>query len=290
MIGKPKISVVIPAYNESRFIADCLDSLKKQDIKTKFEIIVVDNNSTDSTASVARSFGARVVKEKRKGVCAAREAGLRAARGQIIVTTDADTVFLPNWLSNIDKTFDKKKALAVAGPVRYSEGPMWGRVWARILFGTVNLSSKVIGRPYYVSACNLAFKKEFFGGYNTELTQGGDELDVLRRIKKHGKVIYLPNNYTTTSSRRFVRGLFYNLFVSFLVFYVLDYFIGRITKKSPFGSWHDYRTEVQPRVLLVAELLLTSMIVGGFLLLTPQGRYIYRHTYDYVVRFSKEDK
>lgn len=290
MIRKPKISVVIPAYNESRFIADCLESLKHQDIKTRFEIVVVDNNSTDSTASVAKSLGARVVKEKKKGVCSAREAGLKAAKGKIVVTSDADTVFLPSWLSNIEKAFEKRNVVAVSGPVRYSEGPLWGRVWARILFGTVNVFSRIFGRPYYVSACNLAFKKEFFGGYNTELTQGGDELDVLRRIKKQGRVAYLPKNYTTTSSRRFVRGLFYNLFVSFLIFYVLDYFIGRFTKKSPFGSWHDYRTEVQPRVLLMAELIITSLIVGGFLLLTPPGRYIYKHTYNYVVSFSSEDK
>lgn len=285
MTKKPKFSVIIPAYNESRYIADCLQSIKDQTIKSPYEIIVVDNGSTDATTAIAESFGARVVSEKQKGVCLAREAGLKAAKGEIIVTTDADTQFQPNWLKNIEAGFNKrsrKGVVAVAGPVRYNAGPLWGRAWARILFAFVGLWTRVFGCPMYVSACNLAYKKEAFDGYNTQLTQGGDELDVLRRIKKRGRVVYLGRNYTTTSSRRFVRGFIYNFFVSLLVYYVLDYAIGRFTKKSPFGSWHDYRSEIEPRTLLIAEVIVTAILVFSFLVFTRPGRYVYRQVRHYI--------
>ncbi len=286
MKASPRFSIVIPAYNEARFIAGCLESLKSQNTKTSFEIIIVDNGSTDSTDKIAESFGARVVYEKRKGVCWARQAGFKAAKGEIVISTDADTEFKPNWLANIEKGFNKKTRrngiVAVSGPVRYSGGPLWGRVWAHILFGFVAIWAKLLSRPPYVSACNLAFRKDSFDGYNTELTQGGDELDVLRRIKKRGRVVYLPRNYTITSSRRFVRGFVYNFFVSFLVYYVLDYTISRFTKKSPFGSWHDYRNEVEPRTLAFIQFIVVTLLVFGFLVLTRPGQYIYRHVYHYV--------
>ncbi len=264
---------------------DCLESLNVQKTKHPFEIIVANNGSTDSTVKIARTFGARVVTEKTKGVCWARQAGLKAAKGEIIVTTDADTIFKSDWLANIEKSFERKKrseVVAVAGPVRYIGGPLWGRSWAYILFGFVYLWSKIFGRPPYVSACNLAYKKSAFSGYNTDLTQGGDELDVLRRIKKKGKVVFLPNNYTTTSSRRFVRGLLYNLFVSLLIYYVLDYAVGRFTRRSPFGSWHDYRNEIEPRTLAFVQFIVVTVLVFSFLVFTAPGRYVYRHVYHYV--------
>lgn len=283
--AKPKFSIVIPAYNESRFIASCLESIRAQKTDATYEIIIADNGSTDSTVKIAESFGARVVREKRKGVCWARQAGLEAAKGEIVISTDADTEFKNTWLASIEKGFNKSRrnnVVAVAGPVRYSGGPLWGRVWAHILFSFVWLWSRIFGRPPYVSACNLAYRKDSFDGYNTELTQGGDELDVLRRIKKHGRVVYLPRNYTITSSRRFVRGFLYNFFVSFLVYYVLDYAISRFTKKSPFGSWHDYRNEVEPRSLVLIQAIVMSVLVFGFLVLTKPGQYIYKHVYHYV--------
>ena len=66
----PYLSVVIPAYNEGRYLVSCLQSLKAQEFDGPSEIIVVDNNSTDDTAAVARANGARVVFEAKRGVCA----------------------------------------------------------------------------------------------------------------------------------------------------------------------------------------------------------------------------
>ena len=70
-----RFSVVVPAYNEAAYIGRALDSLQHQDFDGTYEIIVVDNNSTDSTADVAARYGVRVVSEPQQGVCAARQRG-----------------------------------------------------------------------------------------------------------------------------------------------------------------------------------------------------------------------
>ena len=97
-----RFSIVIPCYNEADFIASTLESLTAQTFTKNYEIIIVDNNCTDDTVAIARRHGARVVSAQRPGVCSARQAGTKASHGEIIISTDADTIFSPNWLSNID--------------------------------------------------------------------------------------------------------------------------------------------------------------------------------------------
>ena len=118
------VSVVIPAYNEEECLGDCLRALRRQTFPAEqFEVIVVDNASSDATAAVARRLGARVVTEPRKGVSRARQAGFEAARGQVIASTDADTRVPPDWLARIAAHFAQDPALGgFYGPVRWPDG------------------------------------------------------------------------------------------------------------------------------------------------------------------------
>ena len=245
---KPKYSIVIPAFNEEDYIGDTLASLKKQSYNGEFEIVVVDNNSTDSTASVAKKHGARVVMEERPGVCWARQKGTESARGEIIISTDADTIFSHDWLKNIDEAFQDGDVVAVMGPCRFVDPPYWGAIYPHILFGAVSVISKVIKRPFYITATNTAFKKSAWDGYDTSLTQGGDELDLLRKLKKKGKIIFKNDNPTFTSSRRLRRGLLYNLFVTLLYYYLLEYFLSRIFKSNIIGSAPNIREKIQTKI------------------------------------------
>jgi glycosyltransferase involved in cell wall biosynthesis len=87
------ITVVIPAYNEKEYLERCLRSLKRQDYSGEYEIIVVDNGSSDGTAQIASNLGAKVVFCPQRGVVRAREAGFRASCGEIIVQAGADTTY-----------------------------------------------------------------------------------------------------------------------------------------------------------------------------------------------------
>jgi glycosyltransferase involved in cell wall biosynthesis len=96
-----KISVIIPALNEEKFLPTCLQSLNKQDFDLPYEIIVVDNNNSDRTAAVASELGALVVSEPRRGITWARQKGVEVARGEIIAYVDANTYVGADWLSQI---------------------------------------------------------------------------------------------------------------------------------------------------------------------------------------------
>ncbi|MFD2767203.1 glycosyltransferase [Micromonospora eburnea] len=242
MAESPRFSIVIPCFNEAGYITDALLALQKQDFDGVCEVIVVDNNCTDDTAGIARDLGARVVVEPVPGVCNARHRGTEAARGEIVISADADTVYDRDWLSRIDARFrGDERIVAVVGPCRYADGPRWGRIYGRTLFGAVNAVYRLTGRAVYASATNIAFRREAWTGYDTSLTQGGDELDQLRRLRKKGRVVYDHGNPTYTSGRRLSRGLAYNLFVTLPVHYLLTYTVNRIAGRRLLGSAPAFR-------------------------------------------------
>ena len=274
---RPRFSIVIPALDEEGYLSDCLWSLAAQDFAGDVEVIVVDNNSTDRTAAIARSFGAIVVHEARAGVCWARQRGTALARGEIIVSTDADTTFDPGWLTRINQAMVQyPSCVAVGGPCRFSAGsPFWGAMYPRLLFGTVALVRRVTGRVFYVTATNLAFRRLAWPGYNTHMTQGGDEVDLLRRLQRQGPVVFDRHNPTFTSPRRLQRGFVYNLVVTFFVYYLLAYWLNRMTGRPVLGTAPAFRRNTRSSLALwVGRALLAStvLVLGAVLLRT--GMYV----------------
>ena len=284
-----RFTVVVPAYNEEGFLAETLRSLRHQDYKGPYEIVVVDNNSTDATAEIARSFNSqgfnsqgsdvggldvRVVSEIEPGVCQARQRGLTEARGEIVVSVDADTLYPPNWLSRIDASFRSREGVVgVGGPCRYREAPWWIGGFTTLLFGLVNSVYRATGWLGYVTATNTAFVRTAFGGYDLNLSQGGDELDLLRRLRKRGRLVWDAENEVSTSPRRQESGVVQTLFVSFLWFYLAAYFLNRIAKRPVLGRAPVFRVEHGRRRRVrwgvgvgVALLLTTSLGVARYLL------------------------
>ncbi|HET9090795.1 MAG TPA: glycosyltransferase family A protein [Acidimicrobiales bacterium] len=275
---RPRFSVVIPALDEERYLPDCLRSLAAQDFAGAVEVVVVDNNSTDRTAAIACSFGVVVVHEARPGVCWARQRGTEVARGEIIVSTDADTTFDPGWLTRIDRTLRREpSSVAVGGPCRFvGASPFWATVYPRVLFGSVALWRRLIGRVFYVTATNLAFRRDAWPGYNTQLTQGGDEVDLLRRLQRQGPVAFDRHNPTFTSSRRLQQGLAYNLVVTFFVYYLLAYWVNRVAGRPLLGTAPAFRRDDRPpsAASRAVRLLLASSALALGVVLFRTGLYV----------------
>jgi len=126
-----KISLIIPVYNEEKYIEACLDSISKQKIKPD-EVIVVNNNSTDATLSLVKNYPfVRVVNEKKQGMIAARNAGFNAATHELIARCDADVKLPSNWTARIHRNFARYEIDALTGPITYYDAPIKTSLIAR---------------------------------------------------------------------------------------------------------------------------------------------------------------
>lgn len=231
-----RFSVVVPAHNEEATLGETLESLLRQDFDGPVEIIVVDNASTDATAEIARAYGARLVTEPMRGVCNARQRGVDAAEGDYVVSTDADTVHPVNWLRRLDGVLrSRPDAVAVAGPCRYLDPPWWGWLFPRIGFGFVALGHRLTGRIGYLTATNVAYRRLGFPGYDLVLTQGGDEVDLLRRLTSWGPVVWDRRSVVDTSSRRFRQGLVRTVVISYGWYYLASTVLNRLTGRRVIG-------------------------------------------------------
>jgi glycosyltransferase involved in cell wall biosynthesis len=112
-------SVVIPAYNADKTLSDTLIALKHQSIyPADYEVIVVDDGSTDKTAALAHRFGANCINQPNRGPAAARNNGVRVAKGDIILFTDADCLPDWDWIRQMTLPFQNKQTVGVKGTYR----------------------------------------------------------------------------------------------------------------------------------------------------------------------------
>ncbi len=177
-MSDPVVSVVIPAYNAAGTLDETLRALHAQAGAPPFEIIVVDNASTDATADVARAEGATTVLfEPKRGPAAARNRGLFAARGQIIAHCDADTVPTRRWLRELCAPFADPKTILVAGnTICYPLNTPAERYMQAS--GVYDTQRKITRTPFpFAPSLNLAVRKEAacsIGGWTEDLLTGED--------------------------------------------------------------------------------------------------------------------
>jgi glycosyltransferase involved in cell wall biosynthesis len=118
MRDAPAASVIIPVLNGAATLGDLLAALKSQaGVPGPFEILVVDNGSADRTVEIARSHGIQLLNQPVRGPSAARNLGLRQARAEVVVFTDADTIPSRRWLAALLATFDDPQTILATGPI-----------------------------------------------------------------------------------------------------------------------------------------------------------------------------
>lgn len=132
----------------------------------------------------------------------------------------------------------------------------------------MNLVYRLTGRVLYVTATNIALRRTAWTGYDTHLTQGGDELGLLRQLRTNGLVAFDAANPTYTSARRLRRGQLYNVFVTCLYYYLLGYALNRLTGRRVLGTAPEIRgpsSRVQRWAwdTGVTGLLVATIVVAG---------------------------
>ena len=204
----PFISVIIPAYDEEKRIANAIEAVLEQNYpKDKMEIIVVDDCSTDKTREVVSKYPVKLIHhDKNRGDSAARNTGTKNAVGEIIATTDADDKVDKNWLINMAKHYNDANVGSVIGSshIAFNDENWQQRIIAEFSIGVrgsdaiksiYDAKGKVSSNTGMGS--NQSFRKNVFdeiGGYDMGLTGGMDQ-DIVWRIEKAGyKVAFEPNS------------------------------------------------------------------------------------------------
>src|SRR5207247_7283180 len=122
-----KLSFIIPAYNEEKYLGKCLDSilLEIERSKVNAEVIAVNNASTDHTRDIAAAYSSiKIVDEPRKGLSQARQSGYEASTGDVIANVDADSILPAGWIETVVSRFSKsQKLVALSGPQVFYDLP-----------------------------------------------------------------------------------------------------------------------------------------------------------------------
>jgi len=203
------LSLIIPAHNEEGYLPKLLDSVdiarrNYSDGRNAIEVIVVDNQSTDATAEIARTRGCIVVTEEKRIIAAVRNRGASIAQGEILLFTDADNLIAPDTFNAIDEAINSQKVVAGATGVHLDRMSIGIAAAYMIMIPLVWLTGMDTG----VVFCRRAdFEK--IGGYN-EKRLFAEDVQFLWDLRKLGweksqRLVRLRSVKATTSTRKFDR-------------------------------------------------------------------------------------
>ncbi|HYM40402.1 MAG TPA: glycosyltransferase [Thermoplasmata archaeon] len=197
----PRLSVIIPTWNEASTLGSLLDSLRRQSVHD-FEVIVADSGSTDGTEAVASSLRARYVPGERRGPAEGRNRGALQARSDVLVFVDADCILSSDVLERI--LVELRDPSVVGGATMYR--PLDGTAGERCLFFLANAYQRAMiawGFPHNAGFC-FFFRRSAFerlGGMREDLFLN-ETHDIALRSRPLGRFVSLPVS-VDTSMRRF---------------------------------------------------------------------------------------
>lgn len=186
-MNHPLVSVIVPVYNGEATINRCIESLLAQDYpKERYEIIVVDNNSTDKTIELVRQYPVLVLEESKQGPAAARNRGLTCARGEIVAFIDADSFAEAQWLRELVKPFSDPAVGGVGGVIEGTSRATTVERYGDDKRTFHHQLSRFSFLPYLITG-NAAFPKariDSVGGFDENFTNpAGEDVDLSWRIQ-----------------------------------------------------------------------------------------------------------
>jgi GT2 family glycosyltransferase len=211
-------SVIVPTYNRINLLKNTLASLYKQDF-SDFEIIVVNDGSTDSTheylSSAAEEGKVAYLHHPNQGLAATRSAGLKIARGKFIAFTDDDCVLPPNWLSQYHAKFESENAVCVGGNCITGNPENPCAEANDVMQSYFKEKGNDLGIPFFTGN-NVAYAHSVLlevGGPDKKFRMGAEDRDLLERVSSTGgKIVYAPNitvtHFNDSDFSRFVRHQF----------------------------------------------------------------------------------
>jgi len=187
----PRCSVVVCSFNGSRTIGECLTAASALDCPD-YEVIVVDDGSTDDTAEIARGHGVRVICTPNRGLSSARNTGAKEATGEIVAYCDDDAAPDPHWLTYLATTYLSTEHVAVGGPnIAVPDDGIVADCVANAPGNAIHvLISDTVAE--HIPGCNCSFRREALlevGGFDPQFRVAGDDVDLCWRLLDRGWTI-----------------------------------------------------------------------------------------------------
>jgi GT2 family glycosyltransferase len=187
----PKISVVVCTYNGARTLRQCLSALAALDYPD-YEVIVINDGSTDGTADIARDYPVRLINQPNKGLSAARNTGLAASDGEIVAYIDDDAFPHRYWLRYLAAAFARSSHVGIGGPNLPPAGD--GFITECVAASPGNPLHVLLSDELaeHIPGCNMAYRKEALvaiGGFDPRFHAAGDDVDICWRLQDRGWTI-----------------------------------------------------------------------------------------------------
>lgn len=223
------VSIVIPAFNEEKYIENSLASLISSEQKTdiRYEVILVDNNSEDKTVEIAKKFqkdmNLKIITEKKQGRGAARARGFMEAKAKIILSADSDTIFYDNWIEIMSSEIKGDVVGTTTGSEIYDCSPLINMIYNFFLPKLMLLYRIVFGN-WWLSGYSFGILKSVYeasGGFDPSL-QAQEDSDLSFKVLNLGKIKFI-NKPVIFSGRRFKNGFltgFYGYVKTFIKFFI----------------------------------------------------------------------
>jgi len=198
------ISVIIPVYNEEKYIEPCLDAFKGQ-ITPPDEIIIVDNNCHDKTIEKVKKYPVRIVQETTQGMTPARNKGFDVAHNEILARCDADTHVSPTWVATLKEQFRDPDVVAVSGPVSFYDtklSPILSHLhqWSYFRMGKLIFHHNMLFGPQY------ALRRSAWEKIRTEIctddSQVHEDMDITFHLSDCGFIVFSSQLAAGVSTRR----------------------------------------------------------------------------------------
>ena len=208
MADDPQLSFIVPAHNEQRLIAACLQAIhaSARELRADYEIIVVDDASTDDTAGIACEHGARVVQVQHRQIAASRNSGGHAANGDWLFFIDADTLINPDYLAAALRALRGGASgggagVKLIGPTRLHE-----RIGQWLMIHVFRLVGVTPGCSLFCT--RAAFKA--IGGFD-ERYYAGEDVAMGRALARHGRLVIVHEVVMTSARKLRTHSLGYQL-------------------------------------------------------------------------------
>jgi len=209
----PPVSVIIPAYNEEKYIGECLGSVFSARYKGKKEVIVVDDGSEDRTPEIVKSFkGVRYIRTNRLGKAGALNKALQIAKNNIVITIDADSVIEKSALENIVKPLKNKDTGAATGIIKVRGKKNILVRFQNIEYMFFNLFTRIWDKAnsnITVRGPISAFKKDLLfqvGGFDTDIDAMEDTAAAIKIIRLNYKIRVVENAVSHTFTPNTLKG------------------------------------------------------------------------------------